>query len=105
MQKLLATMTKPINTSDGKASDKPRKREQAMMRAPLPGKEEARLEALRLCGIQDIKPKGLFDELTGLAAQICSAPVALLSIVEADRVWYKSKVGTRSTQMSREVAF
>jgi diguanylate cyclase (GGDEF)-like protein/PAS domain S-box-containing protein len=105
MQKSLAMTTKAINTSDGKAFDKPRKREQSMMCAPLPRKEKARLEALRLYGVQDAKPKEPFDELTCLAAQICSAPVALLSIVESDRVWYKSKVGTRSTEMSREEAF
>lgn len=76
-----------------------------MIRVPLPRKEEARLEALRRYNIRGIKPEEPFDELTRLAAQICSTPVALLSVVEADRVWYKSKIGIRCADNSREEAF
>jgi diguanylate cyclase (GGDEF)-like protein/PAS domain S-box-containing protein len=76
-----------------------------MTRAPLPQDEEARLEAVRRYGVRDIKPEEPIDELTRLAAQICSTPVALLSVVEADMVWYKAKAGTRSAEISREEAF
>jgi diguanylate cyclase (GGDEF)-like protein/PAS domain S-box-containing protein len=73
--------------------------------APLPPKEEARLEAVRRYGIRDVAPEEPIDELTRLAAQICSTPIALLGVVEADHVWYKSKAGTRSAKISREDAF
>jgi diguanylate cyclase (GGDEF)-like protein/PAS domain S-box-containing protein len=76
-----------------------------MTRAPLPPKEEARLKALRQYCIRDIKPEEPIDELARLAAQICSAPVALLGIVEADRVWYRSKSGTKSAAVARDNAF
>jgi diguanylate cyclase (GGDEF)-like protein/PAS domain S-box-containing protein len=75
------------------------------MRPPVAQNEEARLEALSQYRIRDIKPQEPFDELTRLAAEICSAPVALLSVVEEETVWFKAKVGTTATQISRERAF
>ena len=52
-----------------------------------------RLEGLRQYGILDTPPEQAFDDLTELAAAICEMPVALVSLVEQDRQWFKSRVG------------
>ncbi len=75
------------------------------MEAPLPGNEWARIEALRRYAILDTIPEQSFDDLTLLAAQICEAPVALVSFVDTDRVWFKSRVGFDTTETSREGSF
>jgi len=55
--------------------------------------ETARLQALREYAIMDSEPEESFDELTRLAAHICQVPVSTISFIDADRQWYKSKVG------------
>jgi diguanylate cyclase (GGDEF)-like protein/PAS domain S-box-containing protein len=71
----------------------------------MPPREEARLDALRHYYIRETHPQEPLDELTNLAARICAAPIALLSVVERDRVWFKSKVGVTATEIGREKAF
>ncbi|MDG1819980.1 MAG: EAL domain-containing protein [Porticoccaceae bacterium] len=75
------------------------------MEAPLPTNEKQRLEALRSLDLLDSKAESEFDELTALAAQICNVPVALVSLVDENRQWFKSKVGLEVDETSREVAF
>jgi two-component system, cell cycle sensor histidine kinase and response regulator CckA len=67
--------------------------------------EAERLEALREYGLLDTPPESCFDELTQLAAEICDAPVALVSLVDADRQWFKSRVGLEIQETGREVSF
>ena len=74
-------------------------------KAPKPGNEAARLDALRRYKILDTPPEEPFDDLTLLAARICEAPVALISLIDADRQWFKSKVGLSATETSRDVSF
>ncbi len=50
-------------------------------------------------------PEQEFDDLTRLAAEICGTPVATVSFVDADRQWFKSKIGTHDNETSRDVAF
>jgi len=76
-----------------------------MKRPELPANEAARLEALRAYRILDTAPERAFDELTELAAQICGTPIAMVSLVDEDRQWFKSRHGTESTGTPREVAF
>ncbi len=75
------------------------------MKAPLPDNEVARLEGLRQYKILDTAPEEAFDDLTVLAAHICEAPIALITLVDTDRQWFKSKVGLTVTETSRDVSF
>ena len=76
-----------------------------MTPAPLPQNEAERLDALRRYEILDTEPEQKFDDLTLLASHICQAPIALISLVDADRQWFKSKVGLTTSQTSRSVSF
>lgn len=72
---------------------------------PLPGREHARLTALRATGLVDSPAEAVFDRLTWLATQVTDCPVALLSLVTARRQWLKSRVGFALSQTAREDAF
>jgi signal transduction histidine kinase/CheY-like chemotaxis protein len=76
-----------------------------MQVAPLPENEALRLQALNRCEVLDTPPEAAFDDLTRLAAQICQTPVALVSLVDAGRQWFKSKVGLDASETPRDIAF
>jgi len=67
--------------------------------------ESARLAALRRYRILDTDPERAFDDLTLLASQICSTPIALISLVDADRQWFKARIGISISETSRSVSF
>jgi anti-sigma regulatory factor (Ser/Thr protein kinase) len=67
--------------------------------------EAARLAALRKYRILDTEPERAFDDLTLLASQICGTPIALISLIDADRQWFKSRVGVDVAETSRSVSF
>jgi PAS domain S-box-containing protein len=76
------------------------------MKAPTkPGDEKRRLAALGQYGLLDTAPERALDELTGLAAHICGTPVALISLVDSDRQWFKSKIGITAGETARDVSF
>lgn len=75
------------------------------MKAPLPSTEAARLEALHRYEILDTAAEAEFDDLTRLASQICGTPIALLTLIDAERQWFKSSVGFGPQQTPRAVAF
>jgi light-regulated signal transduction histidine kinase (bacteriophytochrome) len=75
------------------------------MKAPLPNDEVARLEALRQYHILDTDLEAAFDDLTRLAAHVCGTPIALVSLIDDCRQWFKSKVGLDATEIPRDIAF
>ena len=72
---------------------------------PVPRNETDRLRALRSYKILDTKPEERFDELTELAAIICKVPMSLITLIDADRQWFKSKVGIDLAETPRAQAF
>ncbi|SDI46720.1 Serine/threonine protein kinase [Arthrobacter subterraneus] len=68
----------------------------------LPDNEEERLAAVRRYDILDTPPDGAFDRVTSLAARIFSVPTAIVSIVDHDRIWFKSHHGTDVEQLDRD---
>jgi GAF domain-containing protein len=67
--------------------------------------EAERLKALHQYRILDTKPEQAFDDLTLIASQICGVPIALISLVDEDRQWFKSRVGVEIAETSRSVSF
>ena len=75
------------------------------MSSPTLHSEKKRLKVLWQYEVLDTVPEELFDDLTELAARICEAPIALISLVDEKRQWFKSKVGTDVKETSRDVSF
>jgi GAF domain-containing protein len=73
--------------------------------APIPADEKKRLQVLWKYDILDTLPEQTFDDLTELAACICEAPVALITLVDENRQWFKSTYGVSLTEMSRNISF
>jgi GAF domain-containing protein len=67
--------------------------------------ESRRLKVLWQYDVLDTVPEEVFDDLTELAAYICDAPVALISLVDEDRQWFKSRVGVSLQETSRDISF
>lgn len=67
--------------------------------------EADRLAALHRYRILDTEPEARFDDLALLATQVCGTPMALISLVDRDRQWFKARVGVSAPQTPRDIAF
>jgi len=67
--------------------------------------ETRRLKVLWQYDVLDTVPEEVFDDLTELAARICEAPIALISLIDEDRQWFKAKVGVTLNETSRDISF
>ena len=76
-----------------------------MPAAPLPANEKERLAALQRYQILDSGIDAEFDAITSLLSAICETPIALVSLVDGDRQWFKSRVGLDAQQTPRDQAF
>lgn len=76
-----------------------------MLIAPSPADEDQRLALLHSLGLLDSPPEPAYDVLTRLAARLLDTPIALLTLVDAKRQWFKSRLGLDVPQTPRDVAF
>ncbi|MEZ4448227.1 MAG: protein kinase [Nannocystaceae bacterium] len=72
---------------------------------PVPEREHERLAALRRHAILDTPAEGDFDALVHAAAELCGAPIALVSLIDEDRQWFKAKLGLEASSTPRDQAF
>ena len=75
------------------------------MKPPLPANEMLRLQALYDLSILDSPREKNFDDITAIASMICDVPMSIISLVDAERQWFKSSVGLDGTETARDVAF
>jgi len=95
-------MHQPESPPTGQTEIDPRR---SITVVPMPMNETARVAALQKYAILDSEPEQGFDDLTLLASYICRTPIALISLVDENRQWFKSKVGLSISETSREIAF
>jgi PAS domain S-box-containing protein len=72
---------------------------------PIPSNETDRLTALRMTGLLDTDPEPAYDDLARLAKGICGTPIALISLVDSDRQWFKAKIGIDAPETPRSISF
>lgn len=75
------------------------------MKAGLPENEQVRLEALKRYNVLDTQAELAYDDIARLAATIAQTPIALISLIDENRQWFKSRMGLDAHQTSREIAF
>ncbi|MCJ8280093.1 MAG: GAF domain-containing protein, partial [Rivularia sp. ALOHA_DT_140] len=76
-----------------------------MILPAFPNNESERIKALIKYQILDTEAENQFDNLTALAAKICNTPIAVISLVDKNRQWFKSKFGLEATETPRDIAF
>ena len=77
-----------------------------MTPAAIPDNEAQRLERLRELFVLDTQPEAVFDSIVKMASEICGTPVALISLVDGERQWFKAKVGIQGVdETPRDIAF
>jgi len=72
---------------------------------PVPGNEEERLAALSSYDVLDTASEPSFEKITALAARLFEAPIALMTLMDRDREWFKAKIGIEMPELAREISF
>ena len=76
-----------------------------MQQAGTPDNEEQRLAALQSLGILDTENEARFDDLVAIAAAVCGVPMGAVTLVDAERQWFKARLGLQASEAPREFAF
>ena len=76
-----------------------------MPAAPIPPNESERLAELHAYDVLDTPPEQVFDDITFLASKIFETPIALMSLVDRDRQWFKASIGLDVPETHRDLAF
>lgn len=81
------------------------RRRQRHSGARLPANEDERVEALHAYRLLDTAPEPSYDAFTSIAAALCRMPMALISLVDTHRQWFKSRLGMQQSETPRELSF
>ncbi|MBL0930139.1 MAG: GAF domain-containing protein [Alphaproteobacteria bacterium] len=76
-----------------------------MIEPPTPDDEPRRLAALRRLNVLDTAPERVFDDLVLVAKALFGVPIALISLIDADRQWFKANIGLPASETPRNVSF
>jgi PAS domain S-box-containing protein len=76
-----------------------------MKKPDIAPNEIQRLSALHHYQMMDTSAEEVFDNFTYLASQICETPIALITLIDENRQWFKSKIGIDATETAREISF
>ncbi len=78
---------------------------QTKFRVPIPKNEPERVAALKKYEVLDTAAETIFDNIAEMAAMICGTPIAMISLVDSHRQWFKAKVGLTVDETARDIAF
>ncbi|MCE2495690.1 MAG: GAF domain-containing protein [Flavobacteriales bacterium] len=76
-----------------------------MNKPPIPVNEIERLDSIERLAIMDTSPEQEYDDIVQLASLLAGTPISLISLVDADRQWFKAKVGVDESETDRDIAF
>ena len=78
-----------------------------MLKAPIPPDEERRMKTLREYRVLDTPPEAVYDDIAHVCAGVCDTPIALITLVDGTRNWFKAKVGIEEElkESPRDISF